>query len=83
MEGGAMNEGVHRTHCCIYHGCKYGWALALKGETCPVTTGQVVQEYPCEQCSWAEDEWNEAVQLIEAGPQWFGASGTWKVVVDR
>jgi hypothetical protein len=36
--------GVHRTHCCIDHGCKYGY------DDCPVASGYVVQDYPCEEC---------------------------------
>lgn len=36
--------GVHRTHCCIMHGCKYG------DENCPVTDGEIRQEFPCEEC---------------------------------
>ncbi len=36
--------GVHVTHCCALHGCKYGDA------DCPVSAGQVAQEYPCEHC---------------------------------
>ena len=27
-----MNVGVHQTHCCVVHGCKYG------DEDCPVVT---------------------------------------------
>jgi hypothetical protein len=38
--------GVHATHCCTDHGCKYNYL----GEDCPVTTGEVEQEYPCEYC---------------------------------
>lgn len=46
-----MNEphdfvGVHVTHCCLHHGCKYG-----EDETCPVVLGAHKQEYPCEECS--------------------------------
>lgn len=37
--------GVHRTHCCRTHGCKYG-----EDSTCPVYTGGVVQAYECEWC---------------------------------
>lgn len=40
-----MNTGVHQTHCCIKHGCKYG------DEDCPVVTGLILQRYPCEDCS--------------------------------
>jgi len=37
--------GVHITHCCYLHGCKYGY------DDCPVSTGEVKQEYVCEYCS--------------------------------
>ena len=40
---------VHKSHCCLKHGCKYG-----KDSTCPVTTEQLTQNYPCEDCD--EDE---------------------------
>jgi len=36
--------GVHRTHCCVIHGCKYG------DPDCPVENKKVLQEYLCEQC---------------------------------
>jgi len=36
--------GVHRTHCCVLHGCKYG------KEDCPVTSGQIPQDYICLDC---------------------------------
>jgi hypothetical protein len=36
--------GVHRTHCCLEHGCKY-W-----DRNCPVITGQIKQDYECEDC---------------------------------
>ncbi len=36
--------GVHRTHCCIRHGCKYG------DENCPVVNKKIKQEYLCEEC---------------------------------
>lgn len=36
--------GVHRTHCCIMHGCKYG------DEDCPVLIGVVLQDHLCEDC---------------------------------
>ena len=35
----------HQSHCCIVHGCKYG-----EYDTCPVCTGQVSQQYLCENC---------------------------------
>ena len=38
------NIGVHQTHCCIIHGCKYGQ------KDCPVTNAEVKQTYLCEDC---------------------------------
>jgi len=34
--------GIHETHCCLLHGCKYG------NEDCPVVNKIIVQEYLCE-----------------------------------
>jgi len=39
-----MHIGVHVSHCCIIHGCKYG------DEKCPVVIGIFKQDYPCEEC---------------------------------
>jgi len=38
--------GVHRTHCCSIHGCKYG-----NNSNCPVYLGIIKQDYPCEECN--------------------------------
>lgn len=35
---------VHASHCCIWHGCKYG------EKTCPVVNGKVKQLWPCDDC---------------------------------
>lgn len=40
--------GVHQTHCCVKHGCKYGDA------DCPVETGECVQDFACEYCGLEE-----------------------------
>ena len=42
---------VHASHCCKWHGCKYG------DDDCPVVTGLIKQEYLCEWCE--EDLDNE------------------------
>lgn len=42
------NEGVHRTHCCVLHGCKYG------DDNCPVANNRIKQDYVCETCSAEE-----------------------------
>jgi|GEM_PF-6944422 len=36
--------GVHKTHCCFQHGCKYG------DDQCPVEIGLIKQDYPCQDC---------------------------------
>lgn len=38
--------GVHETHCCVIHGCKYG-----NDEHCPVYKALIEQGYLCETCS--------------------------------
>ena len=45
--------GVHVTHCCLKHGCKYG---SMTKDPCPVSSGELKQEYRCEYC---DDEWND------------------------
>lgn len=39
-----------QSHCCVRHGCKYGY------HGCPVATGQVTQDHPCEQCTYELDD---------------------------
>ena len=41
--------GVHRTHCCVDHGCKYNY------KDCPVELGLLKQDYPCEMCNDEDD----------------------------
>jgi len=41
--------GVHKTHCCKYHGCKYG------AIDCPVKLDLIEQVYPCEDCGDEDD----------------------------
>jgi len=36
--------GVHASHCCLEHGCKYG------DDDCPVCTTEIKQRYKCEEC---------------------------------
>ena len=45
--------GVHASHCCKWHGCKYG------DPDCPVANGEVGQEYLCEDCYYdlEDEEW--------------------------
>lgn len=38
------NDAVHASHCCKWHGCKYG------DKNCPVVKGKIIQEYLCEHC---------------------------------
>ena len=42
--------GVHKNHCCVFHGCKYGY------QDCPVVLQLIVQDYPCEICHDLNEE---------------------------
>ena len=60
--------GVHETHCCKRHGCKYG-----EHNNCPVTLGLIKQAYGCETGSdfnedcFAEEVTSEGVfEMYEA-----------------
>ena len=61
----ADKVGVHRTHCCVLHGCKYG------DKDCPVSGGTLEQDYPCEDCT------NDPVYLIWCveRSQWWKPNG--------
>jgi hypothetical protein len=46
----AMNIHICcQSHCCIKHGCKYGY------DDCPVETGKVKQDGPCEECGLGKE----------------------------
>jgi len=55
------NPGTHRTHCCILHGCKYG------NDECPVVSGEIRQDYTCEDCSRDGIETMEDFRDFRAG----------------
>ena len=51
------NYGVHITHCCYIHGCKYG------DKDCPVASGEVAQKYTCYYCD--EEDVPYTIEEIE------------------
>lgn len=53
-----IGNGVHVTHCCLHHGCKYD------AEDCPVETGAIAQAHPCEQCQEDHLLAREQVEVI-------------------
>jgi hypothetical protein len=58
----ADNYSVHISHCCKWHGCKYG------DPDCPVMLGKVEQEYLCEYCYEYlenEDYYHQVVREID------------------
>lgn len=57
--------GVHESHCCIHHGCKYG------AEDCPVVSGEIKQLYPCEDCQNEEMEFEYEAKYILKDPMTF------------
>ena len=52
--------GVHRAHCCVLHGCKYG-----DEDACPVVNGTIKQRYPCEDCDSADAVHLETLPALE------------------
>ncbi len=57
-----INMNVHITHCCKWHGCKYG------DPDCPVVLGLARQEYICEECNddlYNKDYFRQSLQNIE------------------
>lgn len=58
--GQVVNVGVHETHCCSTHGCKYG------DSDCPVASGELRQLYDCEECVEDIERYNAiSLQLSE------------------
>ncbi len=57
-----LEQGVHRTHCCVVHGCKYGHP------ECPVVFDDLKQDYVCEECSEVEG-WTTVEQVHQAAKQ--------------
>jgi len=57
------NVGTHRTHCCVLHGCKYGH------DECPVVSGEILQEYPCEDCDYCGIKSVDEIIDIKKGEQ--------------
>lgn len=50
-------RGVHQTHCCSKHGCKYG------EDDCPVVTWEIIQECPCEYCDEEDELYPEITKM--------------------
>lgn len=51
-----MVNDVHTSHCCKWHGCKYG------DDDCTVTLG-APQEYPCEFCAMDYEDYLAAMKV--------------------
>lgn len=61
-----MSGDVHTSHCCKWHGCKYGWGDPAREAHCTVIQG-AQQEYPCEVCSW---QWEEYLAFKQYDREW-------------
>lgn len=61
--------GVHATHCCPRHGCKYSYGQPKKEQECPVAQGTVLPCYPenngCERCEMECEERGLPLELIQ------------------
>jgi hypothetical protein len=53
---------VHTEHCCSKHLCKYG-----QDAICTVSQGIRKQSYPCETCSWVEEQMEERGEVWQYG----------------
>jgi len=76
-----MNIGVHTSHCCVRHGCKYG------DEDCPVVLGTHKQKYDCEDCDRDCEEHDSHIDKIrldffEQNSSWFRHTGLSTVTMD-
>ena len=56
--------GVHQTHCCVLHGCKYG-----QDDDCPVVNKIIEQEYPCEDCNSQGIQTMASIKKVLSGEQ--------------
>lgn len=56
---------VHRTNCCIIHGCEYG-----EDNNCPVCQGLIKQDYLCEYCEPIDDLWGTQVDKDTQKKSW-------------
>lgn len=61
--------GVHISHCCFEHGCKYC------DPECPVELGVVDQKYPCESCSWKEQDFKSRFFYLD--------NEDWRIIFSR
>ena len=58
-----VSDGIHTSHCCHKHGCKYAFHAGDEA-SCPVMTGALRQEFPCEFCELSHPEQDKAVDEI-------------------
>ncbi|MDD4779179.1 MAG: hypothetical protein PHT02_01055 [Tissierellia bacterium] len=68
--------GVHRTHCCVKHGCKYG------DKDCPVVKGEIRQDYTCERCNYdginSVDELFTNINILQITNDLFSLIDQWE-----
>lgn len=68
--------GVHTSHCCVKHGCKYG------EPDCPVVNKTIKQEYICEYCEdegiISLDELYNSIDIMETTNKLFDKIEKWE-----
>lgn len=68
----AEEGDVHTSHCCLKHGCKYGYdnpelrEMLGPNDVCTVANGSKRQEFPCELCRDQEDHERECHAELRA-----------------
>ena len=65
------DSGVHVSHCCVLHGCKYAEG------TCPVWAALLTQEHPCEDCVDHSDVLDRLIEANAGDVTPLGALHSW------
>lgn len=74
MDQSNYKGDVHTAHCCKWHGCKYGWGDSIREAKCTVLQG-APQEFPCETCSWA---WEQYLETKKFDTEWIEYIEEWQ-----
>ncbi|MFA7264813.1 MAG: hypothetical protein WC054_00635 [Candidatus Nanopelagicales bacterium] len=65
------NTGIHITHCCALHGCKYGKT------GCPVENLQRVQSGNCQFCDDEEGDLQFVLQIQTPDGRWLSGEAVY------
>ncbi len=58
-------KDVHTEHCCLIHGCKYGYDQFKCDKECTVATNKKQQSHPCEYCIEAKQDGDARMERLD------------------